>query len=121
MTSEPASPLQISSPHQREDVRPTTSDLTCNRPKYMADLRWNLVSNLEPSCLDAVTSPSRCLKLRSDVTSSYKMRNIFQTELGRLIRRICEYEFTPLLFLHADFRFTVPVILLNCSIFKNLQ
>ncbi|GBN20080.1 hypothetical protein AVEN_234774-1 [Araneus ventricosus] len=31
-----------------------TYDLMCNRQKYMVDLSWNRVSNLEPSGPDAV-------------------------------------------------------------------
>ncbi|GBM97494.1 hypothetical protein AVEN_97815-1 [Araneus ventricosus] len=49
--------LQTSTPHQREDFRPTTSDFTCIRPKYMADLQWKWVSNLEPSVPKAETLP----------------------------------------------------------------
>ncbi|GBM98445.1 hypothetical protein AVEN_114077-1 [Araneus ventricosus] len=48
-TVEPAPSLQTSTPHQWKDVRPTTYDLTCNKPTYTANLRWNRVSNLERS------------------------------------------------------------------------
>ncbi|GBM49248.1 hypothetical protein AVEN_70998-1 [Araneus ventricosus] len=35
----------------------TTKNLTCTRPTYMAVLRWNRDSNLEPSSLDAEILP----------------------------------------------------------------
>ncbi|GBM22983.1 hypothetical protein AVEN_172331-1 [Araneus ventricosus] len=54
-TPELASPLQTSPPHQREDVRSPTYDLACNRSTYKTDLRWNRVSNLEPSSPEAET------------------------------------------------------------------
>ncbi|GBM92909.1 hypothetical protein AVEN_236722-1 [Araneus ventricosus] len=46
-TPELGPPLQTSVPHQQEGVWPMTSDLTCTRPTYTADLKWNRVSNLE--------------------------------------------------------------------------
>ncbi|GBO02250.1 hypothetical protein AVEN_89404-1 [Araneus ventricosus] len=56
-TFELAPPLQTSAPHQREDVWSPTYDLTCNKPKHMADLQWNRVSNMEPSGPEAETLP----------------------------------------------------------------
>ncbi|GBL79016.1 hypothetical protein AVEN_48972-1 [Araneus ventricosus] len=43
--------------HQREDDWFPTYDLTCNRPRYAADVQWNRVSNLEPFGPDAETLP----------------------------------------------------------------
>ncbi|GBM48383.1 hypothetical protein AVEN_103568-1 [Araneus ventricosus] len=54
-TPELASPLQNSTPHQREGVCTPTYDFTCNRPIYTADLWCNRVSNLEPSGPEAET------------------------------------------------------------------
>ncbi|GBN20446.1 hypothetical protein AVEN_188504-1 [Araneus ventricosus] len=34
-----------------------TSDLTCNRPTYTADLQWNRVTNLKPSGPETKTLP----------------------------------------------------------------
>ncbi|GBL92473.1 hypothetical protein AVEN_174744-1 [Araneus ventricosus] len=42
-----APPVHISAPHQREDVWPPTSDLTYDRPTYMADFQWNRISSLK--------------------------------------------------------------------------
>ncbi|GBM25001.1 hypothetical protein AVEN_50344-1 [Araneus ventricosus] len=50
-------PLRTSSPHQWEDVWPTTHDLMCKRPAYTADRQLDGVSNLEPSDLQAETLP----------------------------------------------------------------
>ncbi|GBN82234.1 hypothetical protein AVEN_7672-1, partial [Araneus ventricosus] len=48
-TPELALPLQTCAPHQRENLWPPKSDLTCNMPIYKANLPWNRVSNLGPS------------------------------------------------------------------------
>ncbi|GBL76874.1 hypothetical protein AVEN_12560-1 [Araneus ventricosus] len=50
-------PLQISAPHQRENVWPPTYDLTCNRLTYTADHQWNWVSNREPFIPEAEALP----------------------------------------------------------------
>ncbi|GBM42142.1 hypothetical protein AVEN_99061-1 [Araneus ventricosus] len=47
-TPELASPLRASAPHQRECMLVPT-DLAYIRPAYTAVLRWNRVSNLQPS------------------------------------------------------------------------
>ncbi|GBM58522.1 hypothetical protein AVEN_268600-1 [Araneus ventricosus] len=52
-----APPPQTSTPNQREDVRPTTTDLTYNRPTHSADKQWNRVSNLKPSGPELETLP----------------------------------------------------------------
>ncbi|GBL80522.1 hypothetical protein AVEN_225221-1 [Araneus ventricosus] len=46
---EPAPPLQISAPHQSEDVWPSAPDIACIRLTYMADLQWN--GGFEPGAL----------------------------------------------------------------------
>ncbi|GBM00962.1 hypothetical protein AVEN_151413-1 [Araneus ventricosus] len=49
-----------------------TSDLTCNRPTYTADLQWNRVSNLGPRSQD-LTTRVRCLKYANNETLKSKV------------------------------------------------
>ncbi|GBM82267.1 hypothetical protein AVEN_267976-1 [Araneus ventricosus] len=46
-TPESALPLQTSTPHQREEFRPTMSNLRYTRTTYKADFQWYRVSNLD--------------------------------------------------------------------------
>ncbi|GBM69661.1 hypothetical protein AVEN_124443-1 [Araneus ventricosus] len=54
-TPELAPTLQTSAPHQRQDVRPATNDLACNRPN--THRQWNRVLNLETFGPEADTLP----------------------------------------------------------------
>ncbi|GBM77312.1 hypothetical protein AVEN_91415-1 [Araneus ventricosus] len=48
---------QTSTPHQREDIWPPTSNLMCSRLAYTMSRQWNWVSNLEPSSPEVETLP----------------------------------------------------------------
>ncbi|GBL85149.1 hypothetical protein AVEN_221358-1 [Araneus ventricosus] len=56
-TPQPPS-LNYTTTPQREDFRSSMSNLTCYRPIYTKEVRWNRVSNLEPSCPESKALPT---------------------------------------------------------------
>ncbi|GBN56776.1 hypothetical protein AVEN_58555-1 [Araneus ventricosus] len=68
--------------HTRRRTYPTY-DLTCNRPTYTADLKWDRVSNVEPSLSEAETLPidNRCnLLAQSSARPNPKVRSPTENE-----------------------------------------